>query len=286
MRGVAHELALYNDRFVSSRDAVLPLGQGGLFTGWGVFTTLRIYRGIPFAFERHWERLSRDAGLLAVAMPADRDSLRSMLMELVRRNKCPEAKLRLNIVRADPGLWGTVRSGRASNVVAFSAGLVVPGPEAAALCVHPEGRHARSPFAGAKTLSWVHNLVAFEAAQQSGYADALLLNELGDVSECTSANIFIVRDGVTITPPLSSGALPGITREVMLSELGEPVQEGTLRESDLYGADEVFITSTTRELLPVNRIGDRRLPGPWPVMDRLRGRLRQYIGDYIRSAGS
>ena len=283
MRGVPHDLALYNGRFVSSRDPLLPLGQAGLFTGWGVFTTLRIYAGIPFAFERHWERLTRDAGLLAVEMPKNRDALRAGLIELARRNRCPEAKMRLNIVRATPGIWESVRTGRPSNVAAFSADLV-PGPDTAALCVRAHGRHAGSPFAGTKTLSWVHNLALFRAAQDSGYADALLLNEFGHVSECTSANVFIVRDGVTVTPPLSSGALPGITREVMLGELGEPVEEATLRESDLYAADEVFITSSTRELLPVDRIGDRPLPGPWPVMERLRGRLQEYVAGYVRSA--
>lgn len=283
MRGVPHDLALYNGRFVSSRDPLLPLGQAGLFTGWGVFTTLRIYAGIPFAFERHWERLTRDAGLLAVEMPKDRDALRDRLIELARRNRCPEAKMRLNIVRADPGIWESVRTGRASNVAAFSADLV-PGPDTAALCVRAQGRHAGSRFAGTKTLSWVHNLALFRAAQDSGYADALLLNEFDHVSECTSANVFIVRDGVTVTPPLSSGALPGITREVMLGELGEPVEEATLRESDLYAADEVFITSSTRELLPVDRIGDRPLPGPWPVMERLRGKLQEYVAGYVRSA--
>ena len=70
----------------------------------------------------------------------------------------------------------------------------------------------------------------------------------------------------------------------MLGELGEPVEEATLRESDLYAADEVFITSSTRELLPVDRIGDRPLPGPWPVMERLRGRLQEYVAGYVRSA--
>lgn len=278
-----HDLALYNDRFVSNREPVLSLGQIGLFTGWGVFTTLRVYRGIPFAFERHWDRLRRDANLLAVEMPPDRDALRDRLIELARRNHCPEAKIRLNIVRRNPPLWESEFTVPGSDVVAFMANLV-PGRETAALRVQAEGRHAKSPFAGTKTLSWADNLTMFEGASRAGYSDALVLNESGEVSECTSANIFAVRDGVTVTPFLSSGALAGITREVMLSELDEAVQEGTLRESDLYEADEVFITSSTRELLPVDRIGERRLAGPWPVMERLRARLREYIADYVRAA--
>lgn len=274
---------LYNDRFVSSQEPVLSLGKVGLFTGRGVFTTLRVYRGIPFAFERHWDRLERDAKLLAVEMPPDRHELRARLIDLARRNGCPESKIRLNIVRCSVRLWESHSTARGSDVVAYSANFV-PGPETAALCVLPDGRHAKSRFAGTKTLSWAHNLTIFESAVRSGYSDALLLNEFGDVSECTSANIFAVRDGVTVTPPLSSGALPGVTRDVMLRELDEPVEEGTLRESDLYEADEVFITSSTRELLPVDRIGERALPGPWPVMEGLRARLRDYIAEYVRSA--
>lgn len=262
---------------------MLSLGHAGLFAGWGVFTTMRIYRGIPFAFERHWDRLNRDAELLSVEMPPSRDRLLGLLKELTRRNHCPEAKLRLNIVRSNVGLWANEDSPQGSQVVAFTADLV-PGPETVDLCVVAGCRHAGSRFAGTKTLSWVHNLVTFEHAKRSGCADAILLNEFGHVSECTSANIFVVRDGVTVTPKLSSGALPGITREVMLGELDEGVVEGTLKESDLYEADEVFITSSTRELVPVGRIGERRLPGPWPVMQHLRTRLQAYVADYVRSA--
>ena len=274
---------LFNDRFVPSSEPVLPLGHAGLFTGWGVFTTLRVYQGVPFAFERHWERLSRDAGLLNVEMPPDRDRLRARLVELARRNRCPEARMRLNVVRRAPGLWAPPVEDRPSDVVAFTAGLT-PGPETAALAPQADGRHARSPFAGTKSLSWAHNLTLFENAARSGYSDALLVNERSEVSECSSANVFAVRAGVTVTPFLASGALPGVTREVMLRELDARVEEGTLRLEDLYRADEVFITSSTRELMPVDRIGEREIGGAWPVMESLRERLRDYIAGYVRDA--
>lgn len=280
-----HDLVLYNDRFVSSREPVLPLGHVGLFTGWGVFTTLRVYEGIPFAFERHWDRLARDARLLNVTMPPDREVLRSRLIELARQNCCPEAKMRLNIVRSLPRLWESTGSAPESDVVAFTAEVDEP-PRAAALSLHADGRHTGSRFAGTKTLSWAHNLTLFERAMGSGFTDVLLLNELGEVSECTSANVFVVRDGTTLTPFLASGALPGVTRQVMLEELGEPIEERTLRESDLYDADEVFITSSTRELVPVGRIGDRLLRGPWPATERLRARFHAYVRKYVRSARS
>ncbi len=284
MSRVLHDIALFNGRLVSCREPILALGHAGVFTGWGVFTTLRVYDSVPFAFERHWDRLARDAGQLNVEMPPDRDELRFRLIELVKRNQCREARMRLNIVRAAPGLWTPPRQGQQSDVVAFTAALT-PGPETAALTLQADGRHARTPFAGTKTLSWAHNLTLYENAARAGYADALLLNELGEVSECTSANVFAVKDGVTLTPPLSSGALPGVTREVMLGELDDAVRESILRTGDIHEADEVFITSSTRELVPVDRLDQRPLgSGTWPVMERLRVRLREYIRAYVESA--
>ena len=282
-----HENVLYNERIVPSDEAILRPGQLGLLAGWGVFTTLRIYKGIPFAFERHWERLQRDARLLHVEIPVGRDELRRRLLELVRRNRCPEASMRLCIVRSQGGVFEGPGSGNRSDVVAFT--IDVPRRRGAAgLALRPNGRHAESPFAGTKTLSWAHNLTFVETAQQQGFDEVILLNERGEVAECTSANIFAVRNGVTYTPPPAGGPLPGITRLVMLEELAEPVEEKVLYADDLYEADEVFITSTVRELMPVERIADRRLRaaerGEWPVMEKLRAALRRYIEAYIEQA--
>ena len=282
-----HENVLYNERIVPSDEAILRPGQLGLLAGWGVFTTLRIYKGIPFAFERHWERLQRDARLLHVEIPVGRDELRRRLLELARRNRCPEASMRLCIVRSQGGVFEGPGSGNRSDVVAFT--IDVPRRRGAAgLALRPNGRHAESPFAGTKTLSWAHNLTFVETAQQQGFDEVILLNERGEVAECTSANIFTVRNGVTYTPPPAGGPLPGITRLVMLEELAEPVEEKVLYTDDLYEADEVFITSTVRELMPVERIADRRLRaaerGEWPVMEKLRAALRRYIEAYIEQA--
>lgn len=284
---VIHPNVLYNDRIAPSGEALLRPGQLGLLAGWGVFTTLRIRKGIPFAFERHWERLQRDARLLHVDIPVERDALRGHLLELARRNGCPEASMRLCIVRSQGGVFEGPGSGNRSDVVAFTIDLP-RWRDTVSLSLQPDGRHAASPFAGTKTLSWAHNLTFVETAQQQGFGEVILLNERGEVAECTSANIFAVRGGVTYTPPLTSGALPGITRLVMLEELAEPVEEKTLHPQDLYAADEVFITSTTRELMPVERIASARLRaaerGEWPQMEKLRASLRRYIEAYAAQA--
>jgi branched-chain amino acid aminotransferase len=280
-----HPQLLYNDRIVPTSESILRPGQLGLLAGWGVFTTLRIYQGVPFAFERHWKRIERDAAKINVSLERfQRDDVRRQLLRLIEHNASPEASMRLCIVRSEGGLWQGPGSGHASDLLAFSI-PIAPRKERASLSVTENGRHAASAFAGTKTLSWSHNLTMAENAHNAGFDETVLLNERGEVAECTSANIFAVLNGQAYTPPLSSGPLPGVTREVMLEELdtnGAALKERVLTLEDLYQAEEVFITSSTRELLPVERIGDRKLRAEsWPVMQQIHSRLREYVANYI-----
>lgn len=281
---------LYNNRVVNSDEPIWRPGQLGLLSGWGVFTTLRVYEGVPFAYERHWRRMSRDAKLLHIDLRQDPEQVLDNLRKLIAVNQAPEAGIRLCVFRSRGGLWEGPGSGNDSDLIAMMKGLE-RWKESVSLGVTEHGRHAASPFAGTKTLSWAHNLTFVENAAQQGFGETILLNERGEVAECTSANIFAVIDGITYTPPLSSGPLPGITRAVMLEELdpGEtPVRERVLSLDDLYGAQEVFITSSTRELLAVHQIGDRRTfegePGARPVMEKLRQALRAYVRQYVAEA--
>jgi branched-chain amino acid aminotransferase len=148
------------------------------------------------------------------------------------------------------------------------------------LALIPQGRHAGSMFAGTKILSWAMNLTWVEQAQQKGFDEVILLNERGEVSECTSANIFMAEGGRVWTPPLSSGCLPGVTRDVLLTEVHVPgyeIGERRLRLEDLERADEVFITSTTRELLPVLQIEGK----PLHQDDRARQALQTGFSNYV-----
>ena len=278
-----HRYVLYNGRIVSADESIFKPGQLGLLSGWGVFSTLRIGRGVAFAMERHWTRLCRDAKLIHVELPVDLDGVRAGFAELIRHNDAQEAVARICVFRSKGGRWEGPGTGASSDWVLLTDDLS-PWPEAASLGVRANARFSASPFVGAKTLSWSANLTLYEDARSQGFDEVILLNERSEVTECTSANIFAVRDGMTYTPPLHSGLLPGVTREVMLSELrsSPEVQEKVLSVDDLLQADEVFITSSTRELLPVERIGETRLrgAGEWPVMDRLGRELRDYIDRY------
>jgi branched-chain amino acid aminotransferase len=276
---VLHRFILHNDRIHEASDRVLSPGQVGLLSGWGVFTTLKVSDGVPFAFERHWARISRDAATMRVPLPGDPEGLRQRLLELVEANKAYNCTLRLVIVRNGGGMWAGPSTGCSGDVIALTADSKDWG-EGVRLGVVPHARHAACEFATTKILSWAMNLTWVERAQERGLDEVILLNEHGDVAECTSANIFVSNGGQVWTPPVSSGCLPGITREVLLSEIHVPgiqIAEKKLTPAELEAADEVFITSTTRNLLPVREIEGRKI-GP---CDRNCRALSQAFGEYV-----
>ena len=248
-----HAFLLHNDQVVPASSAVLSPGQIGLLSGWGVFSTIRVVDGVLFAWERHWARMRHDAELLRVPLPEDSEQVRASLLRLVRANQAWSATLRIAVVRNRGGLWEGPGQLRACDLIGLTTTIKDWG-EGTRLAVVPRARHGGYPFAGTKSLSWSMNLCWLEQAQARGYDEALLLDDHGQVSECTSANIFVARGSQVSTPPLHSGCLPGVTRDLLLREIHVPgikVLEEDLTLEDLARADAVFITSTTRNLLPV-----------------------------------
>jgi branched-chain amino acid aminotransferase len=246
-----------------------------------VFSTLRVADGVLFAWERHWARITRDAKAFHVPLPQDSERVRRNLLELVETNKAPNCTLRLVIVRNGGGMWAGPSNGRTSDVVALTADSKDWG-DSVKLSYVRQARHAACEFAGTKILSWAMNLTWLERAQERGFDEVILLNERGEVAECTSANIFIAKGSEVWTPPLSSGCLPGITREVILGEVKVPgikVIEKTVMPADLESADEVFITSTTRDLLPVRQVEEQKVGRS----DRARKALAEGFAEYLRN---
>jgi len=279
---VVHCFILHNGQIRDSREKLLSPGQVGLMNGWGVFSTIRVADGVLFAFERHWARMSKDAALLHVPFPKQPEETRAALLRLVEANGAPDCTLRVVVVRNRGGAFGGPVETDA-DLIAFTASLKDWG-RGVKLAYVEQGRHAGSRFAGAKILSWSMNLTFLEEAQSAGFDEVVLLNERGEVAECTSANIFIARDRQVFTPPLSSGCLPGVTRELLLGEIrvsGYEISEQTLYPRDLETAPEVFITSTTRDLLPVERIGDYRIPNSGTARAALQAAFSRYVEQYI-----
>ena len=274
-----HRYFLHNGRTREAGEAGLFAGQLGLLSGWGVFSTLRVVDGALFAWERHWARMSRDACLLNVEMPPDPEEVERDLIGLVEANGAPDCTLRLVVVRNGGGMWEGPASGRASDTIALTANSKKWG-DSVRLGLQPNARFAAGDFTQAKVLSWAHNLRWAERAQEQGLDEVILLNEFGRVTECTSANVFAVFGQDVVTPPLSEGCLPGVTREVVLGELHSPdlrISERNLTVEELHQAGEVFITSTTRGLLPVREFAGRGKCEANPVCERLTAAFHSYV---------
>jgi branched-chain amino acid aminotransferase len=250
-------LILHNQRIIPLREARLSPGQAGLLAGWGVFTTLRIYRGQPFEFYRHWERMTRDASRLGIEMMYPESVVAAGIAELARGNHRPEGMARVWFVRNQGGIWADDEQRAVTDLLVFTRELV-PWPAAHRLLLVSHAIYSAGVLAGAKMLSWAQNSLLAELAHKQGYDDALLLNEHDQLAECTSANAFLVMGGAVLTPPLESGCLAGVTRDVLFEiapRVGIELREQPLTRDDLARADEVFISSTTREVAGVGLVG-------------------------------
>jgi len=279
-----HRFLFHNDRLVPIEQARLTPGQAGLLNGWGLFTTLRVVRGEPFAFERHWRRLERDAERVHLPMPYAAEFVRRRLADVIAANEVREGTARIYLIYNRVGFWTSGESFPDVDLIVYTAGLP-PYREPVRLGLRPHGRYSASPLCSVKTTAWLNNVWHFAEAQKAGYDEVVLLNERGEAAECTAANIFAVSGGRVHTPPLSSGCLEGITRSVLLEiapGLGIPMEERTLTPEDLRRADELFISSTNRNLLGVGTLEDHVFPGaPGPVTRRLEEAFAAYIADYI-----
>jgi len=276
---------LHNGEIQDAHAPSVSPGQVGFMNGWGVFSTLRVAGGVMFAYERHWARMQRDATRLHVPFPSDPEWLATQLGGLLEANHVSDGTLRVAVVRNRGGAFEGPGIGRDFDWIAFSTDLTNWGTSAR-LAVKPQARHAQCEFAGAKILSWALNLTWYEEAHQRGFDEYVLLNEHGEVCECTSANIFAVFGGKVYTPPLSSGCLPGITRELLLQEIRVPalvVSEKTLLPSDLERADQVLIASSTRDVMPVSEIESLRIRNQGPGAALLQSAFASYRQDYIRN---
>jgi branched-chain amino acid aminotransferase len=281
---VIHHFVFHNDRVLPVETVRLSPGQAGLLNGWGLFTTIRIHDGIPFAFERHWSRLERDAERTRCPFPFAADTVREQLAMLLQANSVQEGAARIYAIYNQVGFWRSAENFPRVDLLLCSADL--PSyREPSRLGLREFGRYAASPLAGVKVLSWLDNVWNYYEAQQAGFDEVVLLNERGEVAECTAANIFCVRGGRVTTPPLNSGCLSGITRSVLLeigASVGVEVKEAVLRPDDLYAADEVFISSTNRSMLGVSEINGRQIAAaPGPVTLKMENAFGEYVQRYI-----
>lgn len=279
-----HRHIFHNEKLVPIEDARLSPGQAGVICGWGLFTTIKIVRGEAFSYERHWRRLEKDAAIIRLPMPYSGPKVRVHLQEVIRANKVAEGCARIYLIYNQVGGWRSDEPMPQVDLVIYTAPLPEYN-EPVRLAVRQHGRHAASPLAGVKSISWLPNVWAVAEAQKEGFDEVVLLNERGEVAECTAANIFVVKGDKVLTPPLNSGCLEGVTRGILMEiapEAGIAVVEHTLKPEDFATADEVFISSTNRNIIAVGEIAGQKIAAaPGPVTKRLDELFDLYVIEYV-----
>lgn len=277
-----HDFMLVNEAVLPASSKTMSPGQVGAVNGWGVFSTLRVHNGILFEWPRHYARMAKDAELLRIPFPADSAHFESLLLKLIEANGAQESTLRVIVLRNKGGMWEGPGLERPYDIYAFTTNLKNWGTSVK-LGLVPQARHAANHFAGTKMLSWSFNLCMYEQAHDDGFDEVVLLNERDEVSELTSANLFAVFGDKVLTPPISSGCLPGITRALLLEQIRVPgiaIEEATLTIGDLEKADGLFITSSTRDLLPVASIHGLNIQQGDKVRSILNRAFQQHLDAY------
>jgi branched-chain amino acid aminotransferase len=266
-------------RLVPADEARVSPFDHGLLVGDGVFETLRVYDGVPFAWSRHHQRLVRSAAGLGLTAPGSQE-LRSAVDDVLAANGVTEGRVRLTIT-GGPSPLGSERGDAPPTVIVMSA-PAAPWPSTVDVVIVPWSRNERGAVAGLKTTSYAENVRALAYARERDAGEAIFLNTRGEVCEATGSNVFVIRDGVVLTPPADAGCLLGVTRALVLelcADHGMPAEEAVLGPSALGDADEAFLTSSTREVQPIGRVDGRGLPAaPGPTSDKLGALLTELIG--------
>lgn len=264
-------------RIVAAEEARVSPFDHGLLTGDGVFETLIVYDGQPFAQRRHLERLAFSCAGLGLACP-DASLLREALASVVEANGLSQGRLRITLTGGDSPL-GSER-GAGGPMVLVAGGPLTPWPETADVAVVPWPRNERGALAGLKTTSYGENVVALAYARERGASEAIFANTVGDLCEGTGSNVFVGIGGRLVTPALRSGCLAGVTRALVIEAAG--AVEEDLPVAALASADEAFLTSTTREVQPIRAVdGVPLAPAPGPLTAAAAAALQAMVADNL-----
>ena len=290
-----------NGRISGERDATISIFDHGFLYGEGVYETLRTYNGQPFLYDRHMRRLRRSADMIVLDVPFTDERLAEQINETVAAANLgsSEAYIRVLLTRGIGELTYDPKATPNPSVVIIIKPHVDPPAEAfekgVKVCLSPFLRnHPGSVNPMIKSNNLLNNALAMQEAMRRGGTESIMRNYRGELTECTQSNFFIVKNGVALTPPLDAGLLPGITREFVFEigrDIGVNVREQVLRDDDLFSADECFLTSTTKELVPIVQVDDRKIGAGTPgavtrkLIDRFRTVAYGTVGAAPQRAG-
>ena len=265
-----------HDGLVDPADARVSVFDHGLTVGDGVFETLRTYDRRPFALDLHLARLARSAAGLGLPVPPEA-TIREAVGAVLDAAGAGEIRLRITVT----GGMAPLGSGRGEGgpTLFVAAAPLDPVAPAATIATVPWARNERGAVAGLKTTSYAENVVALAHARSLGADEALLANTRGEVCEGTGSNVFVVLDGRLLTPPLSSGCLAGVTREIVLDVTD--AEEATIPMGDLARVEEMFLTSSTREVQPVAALDGRTLRGSGDVTAAAQAAFRAAVPAFV-----
>jgi branched-chain amino acid aminotransferase len=276
-----------NNRFVKKEDAVVSVYDHGFLYGDGVFEGIRMYNGNVFRLDDHLKRLYESAHSIMLNIPYEKDELKELIVETLRKNQLQDAYIRLVVSRGvgDLGLnpFTCERSGViiiAEPLALFPNKLYETGIEVISVPSRRNRADVLSPKV--KSLNYLNNILVKIEANLAGVSEALMMNDQGYIAEASGENIFIVKDGVIKTPPGYVGALEGVTRNVII-ELSKKEQfdilEDIFTRHDVYTADEVFLTGTAAEVIAVVKVDGRQIGNgkPGEFTNRLLTAFREVV---------
>ncbi|HVV01641.1 MAG TPA: branched-chain-amino-acid transaminase [Verrucomicrobiae bacterium] len=252
-------------KYYGERDAKISVFDHGLLYGDGIFEGIRAYNGRVFRLKEHVDRLFASAKAILLDIPMSHRAIMDAVVETCRRNKLRDAYIRLVVTRGVGTLGLNPNRCKMPSVIIIAGKVQLYPPElyqrGMAVVTVPTTRNLNNALNPAiKSLNYLNNILAKIEANNAGCEEAVMLNAEGFVAECTADNIFIVKGNRLLTPPLSAGALYGITRQTVLdmaTEAGYETGEPVLTRYDLFNADECFLTGTGAELVPVVKIDGR-----------------------------
>jgi len=281
-------------RFVDAEDATVSALDAGLLLGAGLFETLRIYGGRPFRLGAHLARLRESGEFLRIFVGESDDRIAEIIDHLVEANAVPDARVRITATRGPLAAELEDDSAPPATLI-ISAGPMTPYPAQAyergvTVVVSRLRANETDPTTFHKTTGYMKNLLALRDAHRARATESLLFNTKGRLAEGAISNVFVVTGGRLLTPPVEEGLLPGITRAAVLelaAAVGVPAEQRPLSAREVLDADEVFLTNSIMEILPVGRIekkeiGDGR---PGPITRKLAKSYKALVARERESAG-
>jgi branched-chain amino acid aminotransferase len=269
------EMLTYIDgEYCPKSQAKISVFDHGLLYGDGVFEGIRAYNGVVFKLKEHIDRLYQSAHTMMLQIPLTKEQMIEAVLETLRKNKMKDAYIRLVVTRGVGDLGLDPRKCPKPSIIIITGAILLHGDEAKKKGIttliswvkrHPVDATSHE----IKSLNYLNSVMAKIEANMAGADEAVCLDKSGFVSEGVGENIFIVKNGEILTPPVCSGALPGITAQVvrkLAAKLGHPVTESNITPYQLFNADEAFFTGTAAEIVPIREVNKRQIgngsPGP------------------------